>query len=74
MGYEIHKVVCEHPRVTIMRIPHEVRTEIFKSWEAAARDQGKAAEAAAKNSVSAAGEPYSNITEVEGPTLSLPNI
>lgn len=54
MGYIPVTVICENPRVTIMKIPHEKRELIFEAAVKKAQDNARAADANAKNAVSGA--------------------
>lgn len=73
LGYEIVTVVCEVPRVTIMRIPKEKRVELFEQWAQAARDQSRAADMAAKAAVSGEGTPIGEVKPIDtGKVMTLP--
>lgn len=73
LGYEIVKIACEHPRVTIMRIPKEKRVELFEQWAQAARDQSRAADMAAKAAVSGEGTPIADVRQIDtGKVMTLP--
>lgn len=76
LGYEPVKVVCQHPVITVMRIPREKRREIQKMAEQRAIEQGKAAQMEAKNLVSG-GDPHAqaigDVKQIDtGKVLTMP--